>query len=156
MNSINIKLGILNKMYYLPPVYYWIDNDHNYDIVKNELKNRLEESKKNFYKGNECIVKKNKSEPILMEKSIEYINYKSNLIRLILIDYAHFFPNNKGKDLLNSIIEKWEKSINISSKMKQVIYDRTINNIIKYEKTINNIEEIMMYISLQILENYYN
>ena len=72
------------------------------------------------------------------------------------MDYAHFFPNSKGKDLLNSIIEKWEKSMIISSKMKQVIYDRTINNIIKYEKTINNIEEIMMYISLQILENYYN
>jgi hypothetical protein len=78
------------------------------------------------------------------------------LIRLIIVDYVHFFPDKKGKDLLDSIFSKWEKTENINIKTKQIIYERTISNIIKYEKVINNIEEIMMYISLQILENYYS
>jgi hypothetical protein len=44
---------------------------------------------------------------------------------------------------------------NIKPKIKEMIYNRTITNILKYEKIINNIEEIMMLINLQILENYY-
>ena len=71
------------------------------------------------------------------------------------MDYAYINPNNIGKDLLNLLINKWMTQQNINNKIKEQIYERTINNILKYENSINNIEEILMIISLQIIENYF-
>lgn len=138
----------LTKMYYVPTVYYWLDADDIYHGVKTELSDKFTQNRKIFYD-------KMKSTEHRIEKTSEYIEYKSVLIRLILLDYAHFTPNGKGKDLLSNIIEKWNQNSNIKSKIKEMIYNRTIANILKYEKIINNIEEIMMLINLQILENYY-
>ena len=90
----------------------------------------------------------------IIEKGSEYIEYKSNLIRLILLNYAHTNPNGKGKDLLENIFKKWNENKDIKEKVRTTIFERTINKIRKYEKVINNIEEIMMLISLNILENY--
>jgi len=139
---------ILTKMYYVPPVYYWI-NDDIYDNIKAEFKKRLEINKKVYYEYVKTEQKNN-----LIEKGSEYINYKSNLIRIILLEYAHTNPDGKSKDLLNSIFDKWNQNKTIKDKTKISVYERTINNITKYEKVINNIEEIMMLISLNILENY--
>jgi len=141
----------LTKMYYVPTVYYWLDADNIYHGVKTELNSKFTQNKKIFYDK----LKSTHNEERIVEKTLEYIEYKSVLIRLILLDYAHFTPNGKGKDLLSNIIEKWNENSNIKLKIKEMIYNRTIANILKYEKIINNIEEIMMLINLQILENYY-
>jgi len=150
---------LLNKMYYVPVVYYWINNDNMYKDVKLELKDTLDVYKNKFY---ECqsriklgLTHADNKHIVLIEKTQEYNNYKSNLIRLILIDQAHSFPNETGKELLDKIFKKWDNNKNINEKRKKFIYERTINNIIMYEKTINNIEEILMLISIQILEYYY-
>jgi hypothetical protein len=136
----------LTRMYYVPTVYYWVDNIH--EGVKLELNEKYNQTKKIFY---DTIDRFKKS----TEKTSEYIEYKSLLIRLILLDYAHFTPNGKGIDLLENIINKWKDNTMIKPKTKDMIYIRSITNILKYEKIINNIEEIMMLINLQILENYY-
>ena len=141
-------ITVLNKMYYVPPTYYWIDKNI-YDNVKIELLKRLEINKKIYYDNLKTTYKNN-----LIEKGPEYIEYKSNLIKTILLDYAHNNPNKRGKDLLDSIFDKWNQNKMIKEKTKIIVYERTINNITKYEKVINNIEEIMMLISLNILENY--
>ena len=152
-----VKL-LLDKMYYVPVVYYWINNDNIYKNVNLELKDSLEINKKKFYETHNRLQKSLSSDNkhvLLIEKTAEYIEYKSNLIRLILIDYAHYYPDGTGKELLEKIFEKWETNKNISEKRKKFIYERTIDNIVSYEKTINNIEEILMSISIQILEYYY-
>jgi hypothetical protein len=135
------------KMYYVPNVYYWVDNDNIYKEVKSELYRQYEESKLILHRN----IKNNK----LIEKTPDYIQYKSNLIRLILVEFAHDFPNKKGKDLLSKIFDKWNEKISIKLKIREMIYNRTIDNITKNEKIINNIEEIMMLINLKMLENYY-
>jgi hypothetical protein len=140
----NIKL---TKMYYLPPTYYWINNNI-YENVYHQLEEKMT-SNKNIYIS---YIKKIKDN--IIEKGSEYIEYKSNLIRLILLNYAHTNPNGKGKDLLESIFKKWNENKDIKEKVRTTIFERTINKISKYEKVINNIEEIMMLISLNILENY--
>jgi hypothetical protein len=140
----NIKL---TKMYYLPPTYYWINNNI-YENVYNQLEEKMT-SNKNIYIS---YIKKIKDN--IIEKGSEYIEYKSNLIRLILLNYAHTNPNGKGKDLLENIFKKWNENKDIKEKVRTTIFERTINKIRKYEKVINNIEEIMMLISLNILENY--
>ena len=56
--------------------------------------------------------------------------------------------------MLESIFKKWNENKDIKEKVRTTIFERTINKISKYEKVINNIEEIMMLISLNILENY--
>jgi len=138
-------------MYYVPTVYYWLDENKNmYKNVKSELTEQFKNNKKIFYENLDRYKKSH-----LLEKTPEYNEYKSNLIRLILLDYAHYFPDNKGKDLLKSIVDKWNDNKMIKTKVKEMIYSRTISNIVKYEKIINNIEEIMMLINLQILENFY-
>jgi hypothetical protein len=141
-------ITVLNKMYYVPPTYYWIDKNI-YDNVKVELLKRLEINKKIYYDNLKTTNKNN-----LIEKGPEYIEYKSNLIKTILLEYAHNNPNRRGKDLLDSIFDKWNQNKMIKEKTRIIVYERTINNITKYEKVINNIEEIMMLISLNILENY--
>jgi len=133
--------------YYVPPVYYWIDNDI-YTHVYQQLEQMLITNKTIYSR----FIKDIKF-PVI-EKGSEYIEYKSNLIRLILLNYAHTNPNGKGKDLLESIFKKWNENKNIREKEKSLIFERTIMNITKYEKNINNIEEIMMLINLNILENY--
>jgi hypothetical protein len=54
------------------------------------------------------------------------------------------------------MLDKWVSNEKISKRVRTSIYDRTVENVSKYQKEINNIEEILMLISLQILENYYN
>lgn len=138
------------KMYYIPVLYYGFNNNNIYEDVTNELKKNLLRYKNNYYEKKLLHTKNN-----MIEKTNEYVEYKSCLIRLILIDYAYINPNNIGKDLLNSLINKWINQENVNNKIKDQIYERTIKNIIKYENSINNIEEILMIISLQIIENYY-
>ncbi len=92
----------------------------------------------------------------LIEKTIEYEEYKSMLIRLILMKYAHEKPNCRGSELMKDIMDKWLNNKDLTNKYKNTMYERTIDNITKYEEEINNIEEILMMVSLQILENYYD
>ena len=113
-------------MYYVPVKYYGIHADI-YKIVRNEIKKKVCISRKNYYNKN-------------ISNNRNYIEYKSNLIRLILIDHAYKNPNDTGYKLLNKIINNLD--------------DHSIINIKKYERTINNLEEILMLIDLQILENY--
>jgi len=80
---------------------------------------------------------------------------KSNLIRIILIDFAHFHPNKTGKDLILNIFDKWNQNKKIKQNNCDLEYNQIISNIIKNEKVINNIEEILILIDLEILENYY-
>jgi hypothetical protein len=141
---ININLTM---MYYVPPTYYWVD-DNIYQTVYKQLKQNLESNKIIYNRYIKQIKQK------VIEKGSEYVEYKSNLIRLILLNYAHTNPNGKGKDLLENIFKKWNENKNIREKIRETIFERTINKITKYEKVINNIEEIMMLISLNILENY--
>ncbi len=138
------------KMYYIPVMYYGFTDNNIYDTVTNELKNNLIRYKKNYYEKKVLNTNNN-----MIEKTIEYVEYKSCLIRLILIDYAYTHPNKLGKDLLDSLINKWINQSNINKKIIDQIYDRAIKNVVKYENTINNIEEILMLISLQILEYFY-
>jgi hypothetical protein len=142
MDNINLTM-----MYYVPPTYYWVDNDI-YQTVYNQIEQNLESNKIIYDRYVKQIKQK------VIEKGSEYIEYKSNLIRLILLNYAHTNPNGKGKDLLENIFNKWNENKNIREKIRKTIFERSINKITKYEKVINNIEEIMMLISLNILENY--
>jgi hypothetical protein len=91
----------------------------------------------------------------MIEKMDEYYEYKSAIIRVILLEYTHNNSNSKGKDLLIDIINKWMDTKKISMYNKKYLQEKTIKNITKYQKDINNIEDILMLISLQILENFY-
>ena len=91
----------------------------------------------------------------MIEKTNEYYEYKSALIRVILLEYAHNNSNSKGKDLLVDIFNKWMNTQKISKNKKKYLQERSIVNITKYQKDINNIEDILMLISFQILENFY-
>jgi hypothetical protein len=137
-------------MYYIPVLYYGFTDTDIYESVTSELKNNLIRYKKNYYEKKVVNTKNN-----MIEKTVEYVEYKSCLIRLILIDYAYANPNKLGKDLLDSLINKWINQKTTHTKIIDQIYDRAIANVIKYENTINNIEEILMLISLQILEYFY-
>jgi len=143
----NITNTLIKKMYYVPTYYYWLDRDNLYSNIKDELNINFMQSKDIFYRN----IKLNNK---FIEKTEEYNQYKSNLIRMILFDYVHNCPNNLGKELIIKIFNKWE-SKNIKSKDKELIYNRTFNKILKYEKIISNIEDIMMLINLKMLENYY-
>jgi hypothetical protein len=144
MEEVIIKL---TKMYYVPPMYYWID-EGIYPNVYQQLADRLKENKTIY--NNKITI----TNSVMIEKGQEYTEYKSNLIRLILLKYAHEKPNKRGKDLLEEIFNNWNENKNIREKVRKSTFDRTIMKITKYEKSINNIEEIMMLISLNILENY--
>jgi len=137
-------------MYYIPVMYYGLSDTDIYTNVINELKNSLIRSKNNYYDNKYLHIKNN-----MIEKTVEYVEYKSCLIRIILIDYAYLNPDKVGKDLLDSLIDKWKNQKNVNKKIIDQVYDRAIKNVIKYENNINNIEEILMLISLQILENFY-
>lgn len=82
------------------------------------------------------------------------MEYKNNIIRLILIDHGYKNPDETGNNLLDKIIKKWINT-GFVEEIKNIIYNRTKKDIINNEKMINNIEDIMRLISLQILENYY-
>ena len=69
------------KMYYIPVMYYGFTDNNIYDTVTNELKNNLIRYKKNYYEKKVLNTNNN-----MIEKTIEYVEYKSCLIRLILID----------------------------------------------------------------------
>ena len=149
----NVDYVIFQKMYYLPVVYYWFDNLELYDNAKENLKNILAKHKKYFYQKN--IRDNNKKEYDILEKTEEYNEYKSAIIRVILIEHAHDYPNCNGASLINKIMDMWLKNDKISDRIKEYIYNRTINKITENEKDINNIEDILMLINLRILENYY-
>jgi len=140
---------VFTNMYYIPPVYYWINKLDTYTNIKKELIDQYNNKKIIFYNNLDRYKKSN-----VLEKTDEYNEYKSSLIRLILTDYAHNYPNNCGKELLDNIIEKW-KSKKIKLNVKEIIYNRTVNNILNNQKKINNIEEILMLINLQVLEYFY-
>jgi hypothetical protein len=129
--------SFFNKIYYLPVIYF---NNNDYKIIIDELRNSLSINKMKYYNNNYNISK--------------YIEYKSNIIRLILLDHGYKNSDETGNKLLDKIIKKWINT-NSVDKVKNIIYNRTKEIIINNEKMINNIEEIMMLISLQILENYY-
>jgi hypothetical protein len=135
-------------MYYIPTHYYWLDQYNLYNDIKDELSINYKNTKEMYYRNRKVNNK-------LIEKTSEYIEYKSNLIRQILFDYVHSNPNGTGKKLINSILNKWSEIKSIKSKDKNIIYDRTLSNILKTEKVINNMEYIMMSINLNMLENYY-
>lgn len=133
----NNDVSFFNKMYYLPVIYF---NNNEYKTITNKLKKSLSKHKITYYSYKNDISK--------------YMDYKNNIIRLILIDHGHKNPDETGNKLLDKIIKKW---INVDSneEIKNTIYNRTKKDVINNEKIINNIEEIMRLISLQILENYY-
>jgi hypothetical protein len=126
-------------MYYLPVIYFNINNNE-YNIIRDKLKNSLLEHKLNYYNDNHNISK--------------YIKYKNNIIQLILIDHGYKNSDETGNKLLDKIIKKWIY-INSLGEIKNSIYNRTKKNVINNEKMVNNIEEIMILVSLQMLENYY-
>ena len=131
----------MSKVYYLPTNYYWLNEASKYENVIKELEYNMNRKK---------IIYQNVS------KTIEYKEYKSYLIRIILCIYAHTNPDGTGKQLINNMLDKWVSNEKISKRVRTSIYDRTVENVSKYQKEINNIEEILMLISLQILENYHN
>lgn len=139
----------MSKVYYLPTNYYWLNEASKYENVIKELEYNMNR-KKIIYQD----VSKTMKDKI--EKTIEYKEYKSYLIRIILCIYAHTNPDGTGKQLINNMLDKWVSNEKISKRVRTSIYDRTVENVSKYQKEINNIEEILMLISLQILENYYN
>jgi hypothetical protein len=142
-----ITLTPMTKVYYLPTNYYWLDETSKYETVIKELEINMNR-KKAIY---EEISKTMKN---VIEKTIEYKEYKSCLIRIILCVYAHTNPDGTGKQLINYMLDKWMSNEKISKRVRSSVYERTVNNVSKYQKEINNIEEILMLISLHILENY--
>jgi hypothetical protein len=108
------NVELLTKMYYVPVVYYWINNDDVYKNVKLELKDSLDITKDKFYNKQsrikQSISPSDNKHILLIEKTPEYNEYKSNLIRLILIDHAHFYPDETGKKLLDKIFKKWKNN----------------------------------------------
>ena len=147
---IAIRQAIFNKMYYVPAFYYWLDSDTLYMNVRNQLVNNLIKSKKRFYMSNHKNIVNN-----MIEKTDDYYDYKSALIRIILIDYAHNHSDLKGKDLLVNIFNKWINEPKISLLDRKDIQESTLKKITKYEKEVNNIENILMLVSIQLLENFY-
>ena len=143
--------NLLKKMYYVPTYYYWLDSDNIYINIKKELVTNLNRCRQNYVNKSDKELNVNN----MIEKTNEYYEYKSALIRVILLDYAHNNSNSKGKDLLVYIINKWMNNKKISKNTKKYLQERTVMNITKYQKDINNIEDILMLISLQILENFY-
>jgi tRNA(Ile)-lysidine synthase TilS/MesJ len=133
----SINDSFFNKMYYVPVMYF---NINEYKTITDELKNSLSKHKIKYYNDNHNISK--------------YMEYKSNIIRLILIDHGKKNADETGNKLLDKIIKKWINADSVEE-IKKSIYNRTKENVISGEKTINNIEEIMILISLQMLENYY-
>jgi hypothetical protein len=131
-------ISFFNKMYYLPVMYFNINNE--YKIITNKLKKSLSKHKIRYYNNKYDISK--------------YMEYKNNIIRLILIDHGYKNPDETGNKLLDKIIKKWINT-DFVEEIKNTIYNRTKKDIINNEKIINNIEDIMRLISLQILENYY-
>jgi len=139
---------VLNKMYYLPSSYYFLEENNIYRDVFNILVDEME-YKKNKY---DRLTIKSK----LIEKTEEYNEYKSSLIKIILAKYAHMNKDGTGKELIDDIMNKWNNNEKIVKKYRELKYENTITTISKYEKEINNIEKILMLFSIQILENYYN
>jgi len=137
----------MTKVYYLPTNYYWLDEASKYENVVKELEINMNRKKKIYQEISKTMTN-------LIEKTTEYKEYKSCLIRIILCVYAHTHPDGTGKQLINSMLEKWISNEKISKRIRSSVYERTVENVSKYQKEINNIEEILMLISLQILENY--
>lgn len=144
MNTINTLI----RMYYIPTHYYWLDQYDVYNKIVDELSIIYNDSKEMFNRNKKISNK-------LIEKTVEYNQYKSNIIRLIIFKYVHSNPNGTGKELIIDILNKWNDIKTFKQKDKELIYNRTFSNILKSEKVINNMEDIMMLINLSMLENYY-
>jgi len=143
---------VLNKMYYLPSSYYFLEENNIYKDVFDVLVDEMEYKKDRYSKVLDRIPIKSK----LIEKTVEYNEYKSSLIKIILAKYAHMNKDGTGKELIDDIMNKWNNNEKIVKKYRELKYENTITTISKYEKEINNIEKILMLFSIQILENYYN
>ena len=142
---------LLNKMYYVPTYYYWLNTDTVSKNIKIELVKNLNRCKQNYIDYCKRYSKLDK----MIEKTNEYYEYKSALIRIILFNYADNQSDCRGKELLIDIMNKWMNNNKISMTNKKIVEERTRINIVKCQKSINNIEDILMLISLQILENFY-
>jgi len=143
---------VLNKMYYLPSSYYFLEENNIYKDVFDVLVDEMEYKKDRYNRVFDRITIKSK----LIEKTVEYNEYKSSLIKIILAKYAHMNKDGTGKELIDDIMNKWNNNEKIVKKYRELKYENTITTISKYEKEINNIEKILMLFSIQILENYYN
>jgi hypothetical protein len=54
-----------------------------------------------------------------------------------------------------NIFNKWINEPKISLLDRKDIQESTLKKITKYEKEVNNIENILMLVSIQLLENFY-
>jgi hypothetical protein len=135
-------------MYYIPSAYYFLEENNIYKDIITVIEKDLEYNK--FIHDRKTIDKK------LVEKTPEYIKYKSCLIKVILAKYTHTNKDVEGKVLIDDIMNKWNNNEKISKKYRELKFELTKTRISKYEKEINNIEKILMLSCLEILENYYN
>jgi len=135
-------------MYYIPSAYYFLEENNIYNDIITVIEKDLEYNK--FIHDRKIIDKK------LVEKTPEYIKYKSCLIKVILAKYTHANKDVEGKVLIDDIMNKWNNNEKISKKYRELKFELTKTRISKYEKEINNIEKILMLSCLEILENYYN
>ena len=149
---------VLNKMYYLPSSYYFLEENDMYkdvfDVLVDEMKYKKNRFDRIIASSADRVFDRIKSK--LIEKTVEYNEYKSSIIKVILAKYAHINKDGTGKELIDDIMNKWNNNEKILKKYRDLKYENTVTTITKYEKEINNIEKILMLFSIQILENYYN
>jgi hypothetical protein len=151
---------VLNKMYYLPSSYYFLEENDIYKGVYNVLVDEMKYKKNRFDRiiasSADRVFDRITIKSKLIEKTVEYNEYKSSIIKVILAKYAHINKDGTGKELIDDIMNKWNNNEKILKKYRDLKYENTVTTITKYEKEINNIEKILMLFSIQILENYYN
>ena len=94
---------VLNKMYYLPSSYYFLEENNIYKDVFDVLVDEMEYKKDRYIRVFDRITIKSK----LIEKTVEYNEYKSSLIKIILAKYAHMNKDGTGKELIDDIMNKW-------------------------------------------------
>jgi hypothetical protein len=143
---------LFNKMYYIPTSYYFLgEYEHNlYNDVLQVMINDMKYKKRMYER------KIKLDEYKFVEKTTEYNEYKSCLIKVILAQYAPLNKDVESKKLIDDIMNKWNNNEKISKKYRELKFELSKTTISKYEREINNIEKILMLTSLEILENYYN
>jgi hypothetical protein len=125
-----------------------------FDVLVDEMKYKKNRFDRIIASSADRVFDRIKSK--LIEKTVEYNEYKSSIIKVILAKYAHINKDGTGKELIDDIMNKWNNNEKILKKYRDLKYENTVTTITKYEKEINNIEKILMLFSIQILENYYN
>jgi len=126
-----VKFNPMSKVYYLPTNYYWLDESTKYENVLRELEHNMS-IKKRIY---EELTKKMYG---VIEKTDEYKEYKSYLIRIILCKYAHNNPDRTGKELINEILDKSSKDRENFVELILFFYKKSPTHIFK-----NKIEKIL-------------